>query len=296
MADLLIEVALDLEPVTGEVGAVGTADAIVLDYAKRHMTVADLKYGAGYAVDVGSTLQLPIYGLAALHKYAPVADFDTVTLAIVQPRNGGISTMVLTQEEMLAIGTKVLAAAGRVREAMVASDLTPYIRPGSDACRFCLYKVDCPQLRAQMQRDLADEPATMSDPQLAALLSNADLYESVCADARTEALRRAHAGIELPGWKLVNGRAGHRAWTNDAQVITALKQARLAEEQIFEPRKLITPAAAERKLKDNPDQWAALAPLITQKSGSPTLAPVSDKRPALMPTALSLPPVTAIPL
>ncbi|MNW02983.1 hypothetical protein D3C71_1988500 [compost metagenome] len=46
--------------------------------------------------------------------------------------------------------------------------------------------------------------------------------------------------------------------------------------------KLISPTTAEKVLKEaNPRKWNKLQPLIGRSDGKPSVAPASDKRPAL---------------
>jgi hypothetical protein len=54
---------------------------------------------------------------------------------------------------------------------------------------------------------------------------------------------------------------------------------RLKADEMYD-RKLITPAKAEKLLKDTPRRWNSIAQHITQGEGKPSVAPVTDKRPA----------------
>jgi hypothetical protein len=45
--------------------------------------------------------------------------------------------------------------------------------------------------------------------------------------------------------------------------------------------KLISPTTAEKVLKATPKRWPKVLPLITQGDGKPSVAPLSDARPAL---------------
>jgi len=46
-------------------------------------------------------------------------------------------------------------------------------------------------------------------------------------------------------------------------------------------KKLISPTQAEKLLKPTPRRWAKVIDQITQNDGKPSVAPESDKRPAL---------------
>ncbi|MNV60229.1 hypothetical protein D3C71_1526840 [compost metagenome] len=56
---------------------------------------------------------------------------------------------------------------------------------------------------------------------------------------------------------------------------------RLKVDQMYD-FKLISPTTAEKVLKEaNPRKWNKLQPLIGRSDGKPSVAPASDKRPAL---------------
>ena len=63
---LLVEQRLPISEWTGEAGAHGTADAVIL--AGTELIVADLKFGRGVVVDADENKQLRIYALAALRE------------------------------------------------------------------------------------------------------------------------------------------------------------------------------------------------------------------------------------
>jgi hypothetical protein len=91
---LLVEQRLPISSLTGESGAHGTADAVIL--AEREIIVIDLKYGRGVAVSAADNEQLQIYALAALREFGLAQDFDRVRMVIHQPRLGAVSEAVLS--------------------------------------------------------------------------------------------------------------------------------------------------------------------------------------------------------
>jgi hypothetical protein len=96
------------------------------------------------------------------------------------------------------------------------------------------------------------------------------------------------AGQKVPGYKLVEGRKGSRKWVDATDVEATMKSMRLKEDVIYE-RSLISPTTAEKLHKSGaigPRQWPKLQELITQTEGKPSVAPASDKRPALVLTAV----------
>lgn len=81
---LLVEQSLSIEQLTGEVGAKGTADAVVIVGDVMH--VVDLKYGMGVVVEAEDNAQLRAYGVAALWQFDLAYDIRYLELHIVQPR------------------------------------------------------------------------------------------------------------------------------------------------------------------------------------------------------------------
>jgi hypothetical protein len=60
-----------------------------------------------------------------------------------------------------------------------------------------------------------------------------------------------------------------------------MKSMRIRQEEMYEV-KVISPTAAEKVLKDSPKRWARLQQLITQSPGPLSIAPITDKRPAVV--------------
>jgi len=277
--DLHIEVEVPITPITGEPDAVGTADAVVLSYVNQEITVIDLKYGRGLRVEAEQNLQLIIYALAMLELYGAIVEWRTVRLVIVQPRAGGVREWVITVDELGAYAKTISIAAERVRQAQ-REGAAGHLNPGEKQCQWCRAKPTCPALTAQVLEDVPAVPVVTFATEIAHLLPRIDLSEMWCKALRTEAERRLLAGIPVPGFKLIEGKKGNRAWEKDALVEALLKSMRLKQEQMYD-FKLISPTSAERVLKNQPKRWAKLQAHITQKSGAPSLVPVTDPHPAL---------------
>ena len=67
-----------------------TGDLVIV--ADGALTVIDLKYGKGVAVDVERNPQMMLYGLGALELFDAIYDIDTVRMTIYQPRLESVST------------------------------------------------------------------------------------------------------------------------------------------------------------------------------------------------------------
>jgi hypothetical protein len=110
-----------------------------------------------------------------------------------------------------------------------------------------------------------------------------DLIEDWCDAVRKEAYARMNNGIPVPGFKLVQGRRGARAWRSKDEAEATLKTMRLKVEEMYD-LSLISPTTAEKLAKASvigPRQWPKLQDLITQPDGKPAIAPESDPKPAI---------------
>jgi hypothetical protein len=306
-AALFIEVKLPINTWTGELNdkgepAKGTSDAVLV--IGDELVVADLKFGRGVEVEAAHNPQLMIYALAALEEFElSHGPFRNVRLLISQPRLRALSEWTLTVEELLAFGEKVKVAA----QACDAPD-APLV-PSEKGCKFCKAKGTCPALRAEVFEAIGIAPGTPDDfadmsiempnaatdaDWLGATLAKMPVIETWCKAVRAEAERRLLAGEKVPGFKLVQGKQGNRKWGNAADVEAMLKHFRLKTEQMYD-LSLISPTTAEKltqpKLDENgeklppvigPRQWKKLQEFITRSEGQPSVAPESDKRPALI--------------
>lgn len=281
----------------------GTGDIVIA--RGEELIVGDLKYGRGVEVDVERNPQLMLYGLGALEKLNGIAgDFERVRLVIFQPRiTSAPSEWDISVEELEAWGrstARSAVATAKNAQALHGEDSLwedTFLRPGEEQCRFCKAKATCPKLIEEVAAtvhfsaplgpdefvDLDPEVPGENTPDdvLAVAMSKIGLIEDWCTAVRAEVERRLLDGKPVPGFKLVQGKQGNRAWTKKAEVEEVLKSMRLKQEEMYE-MSLISPTAAEKLLaKDSPRRWSKLQSYITRAEGKPSVAPLSDKRPAL---------------
>jgi hypothetical protein len=143
------------------------------------------------------------------------------------------------------------------------------------------FTVKKPSIRPPLEA-ATEAVATTDDERLATLMDAADMIEGFAKAVRAEVERRLLAGkFSDARYKLVEGRQGARSWTSEEEAEAALKAMRLKVDQMYD-FKLISPTTAEKVLKEaNPRKWNKLQPLIGRSDGKPSVAPASDKRPAL---------------
>lgn len=155
------------------------------------LSVLDLKYGAGYAVEVENNTQLKYYGLGALREMcwdAEAEDYnwdimpETVELVIVQPRaphrDGPIRRWSLPARELVEdFVDELRAAAHAVDEAakLIADDpdgAFPALASGNasvcagDWCKFCPAKPVCPEIDNLARKTLGTDFDDLDDEDL----------------------------------------------------------------------------------------------------------------------------------
>jgi hypothetical protein len=286
-----IEVKLPIGHITGEVGAKGTADAIIV--ADKTLIVVDLKLGANprHRIQAQGNEQLMLYALAAHDALALSYMIDQVRIVIVQPRIHHYSETTIALDELEAFRSL----------ARPAADVTP----GTKQCRWCARKATCKDLASaifaevssefdvqesitgdSLEESLVDktfEPTEVRLQSLARHLGMVDLIEGWCTAVRTQALEQLKAGELIEGYKLVEGRRGLRQWS-DPKAVQASLDAWGVHAQRYEQRSLVSPAGIEKLLKAKliaSHQWQDLERFIKRSAATPCVVPISDPRPPL---------------
>lgn len=284
----------------------GTSDAIIIADGGRELQVHDLKAGRGVKVDAQDNEQMMLYALGAYESFSLACDFEHVRLVIHQPRLGALSEWDLPLADLLE-WAKTLPEKAEAVQACIEMSAVDLMRqdgafnPGDKQCRFCPAKARCPALDAKVAEvisgdfaDLTAEAVQRGTDDLKHVFSLTlgrkmelvDLVEGWCKAVRARAESELLAGREVTGFKLVEGRRGHRAWRNKDEAEAELKSMRLKIEDMYD-MSLISPTTAEKLAKKNvigPRQWPRLTALIHQPEGKPSVAPATDKRPALNPS------------
>jgi len=307
----------------------GTLDFSAYWIERQHLLIADLKTGRGVTVSVVENEQLMLYAAGKLAEMDAVGlDIETITLAIIQPRVfSEPQTWTLSRAELEkwlnATAEQAVATSIAAREQFFSTDNIDhwnqdYLRPGAH-CRekFCKARATCPAYRGVVADAVfASAPATpdeFEDLTEPFCVPNGDvatewlgvswkllpLIRDWCNQVDEEVHRRLHAGEEVPGAKLVEGKQGSRAWADVTKAEDTLKSMRLRDDQMY-TRTVLTPPAVE-KLVEKVDkdgkpkplkegqakpllsqrQWKKLQELITQAEGKPTVVAAGDPRPAI---------------
>ncbi|HDR9176345.1 TPA: DUF2800 domain-containing protein [Burkholderia vietnamiensis] len=308
---LLVEQRLSIEHITGERGAKGTSDCVIIAVwpdGRAEIEVRDLKYGRGVAVSAERNPQAMIYADAAHEEHSAFYDFDRINIVIHQPRvNEKPSEWATTATELHTwISETAKPAADRALMYVDSTDFAPLspsdFNPGEKQCKFCKAKAVCPALAAHVEQTIGEDFDTVADalargadagaadPKHVELLDNErlgiiyaslDLIDSWAKAVRGRIEHELLQARAVPGVKLVAGRRGARQWNEPEAAEALLKSMRLKQDQMYN-FKLISPTQADKLLsKDSPRRWKKVEALIVQRDGRPSVAPDSDPRPAL---------------
>lgn len=268
---VLIEQRLDYSAYVPE--GFGTGDLLIV--ADGTLTVIDLKYGKGVAVDAEWNPQMMLYGLGALELFDAIYDIDTVRMTIYQPRLESVSTWEISVEGLMKWVEEELKP-----RAQLAINGEGEFRCGS-WCRFCKAKNTC-RARAEEYLKLAQmefqPPALLSDEEIAEVLKVADDLAKWAADVYAFATDEAIThGKQWTGFKLVEGRS-NRKYMDEEEVAEAARAAGYTD--IYK-RSLVGIAEME-KLMGKKKFTEVLGKLVYKPQGKITLVTESDKRQAVV--------------
>ncbi len=265
---VLVEQKLDFSRYVPE--GFGYGDCIIVSDGR--MYVIDLKYGKGVEVNAEWNSQFLIYALGSLELLGSIYDITDVTVVAFQPRKDNISAFDISVKDLEAWRDDVL-----IPKAQLAYKGEGEFRPG-DHCRFCKARFVC-KARADHNLELAKydfkKPMELTFDDISAILSSSKEFTSWLDDVAEYALKAIEAGIEIPGWKVVEGNT-KRTYSAGAEKIIAPKVMELG----FDPWKKSLKGLGEMEKTVGKENFKAyIEPHLYKPEGKPTLAPLSDKRP-----------------
>jgi hypothetical protein len=308
---IMAEQKLSIAEITGEEGATGTSDAVILLEELREIVVADLKFGMGVAVSAENNPQLMTYALSAYHEYGAVAEFDKVRLVISQPRiSTAPSEWVCSIEDLIAFGEAVKERAKAAFTALEfrsnwvnePADKLHYLTPGEKQCKWCkaARASQCKKLDAYVAAAAAcdfddltvetmeEHSRSLTDPVLIGeKLRAVPMLEIWAAGVRAAAERELLEAKNDPefiakmGFKIVQGKKGNRAWKDQDKAERLLRRL-MGAANCYKPKVLISPTEAVKAFDAADKNLANVEKMIVQADGKPSVAPLSDKREPLM--------------
>lgn len=256
----------------------GTADLVaVLEKANTDehiLNVTDLKTGR-HRVEAKENKQLMLYALGVYRRLKRRYNITTVRLVIFQPYAGGASEWDISVEglELFAKFAQkrallALDAYFRGKKNLKASDFKPSV----DGCQWCRFSEQCAARTKTVNSVLAEEleddfALELTPEQLVAEYEKLPLLRQHIDKVEKAMAAALHSGKKVPGYKLVEGRPGNRAW-KDAEKVAELYGDKLTKEVLMTPTEAVK-VIPEEELKD----------FITRKPGAPCVATADDKRP-----------------
>lgn len=259
----------------------GTADLVAvqeLANTDEHMLIiGDLKTGR-HRVEAKENKQLMLYALGVYRRLKRRYNITVVRLVIFQPYAGGASEWDISVEGLglfakFAQKRALLAldAYSRGKKNLKASDFKPSV----DGCQWCRFSEQCAArtktVNAVLAEELEDDFALELTPeQLIAEYEKLPLLRQHIDKVEKAMAAALHSGKKVPGYKLVEGRPGNRAWKD----VDAIE---VSHGDILKKEVLMSPTEAAKVL--SADEMAALEPFITRKPGAPCVATADDKRP-----------------
>lgn len=272
---ILIEQRLDFSHIVPE--GFGTADLVMFNNETLH--IVDLKFGKGI-VYAENNSQLSLYALGALHEHGFLNDFKKVVLHIAQPRINHFDTWETTPAE-LVIWSKWVQERAR----LTLEKNAPF-EPSAKACQWCAHQGNCVALKEHVEavitgdfdnlEDVEGQVDKLGNDHLKRILDNMSMINGFLKAVEDVAFERMQQGEVIEGYKIVESKK-NKAWRNEDDAIKILIN-QCDENEIY-TKKLITPTQAikllgKKNASDIDNIWYI-------PEGQPTLAPESDKRPAI---------------
>ena len=249
----------------------GTGDMVII--GDGVLEIVDLKYGKGVPVSAEGNTQMQLYALGAIEQYGYIYDFDHVRMSIFQPRNGGLSTQLMSVEDLLAWGESIKPIAELAYEGK--GDFK-----AGDHCRFCRAAAQCKAL-SEYNMEIAKlefrDADLLTDDEVSFVLERVDGLVRYAEKIKTHALEEALKGHRWPGFKVVEGRS-NRKITDEAKAVKLLRKAGYTDDVIYKPLAMQTITDLEKAITKKKFS-KLLGSVIEKPPGKPTLVPEDDERP-----------------
>lgn len=262
----------------------GTSDITLIDQLLGTVITIDFKFGHN-PVDPERNGQLRSYAVAVAHTYNLSIPDSTFYNYIIQPiYDDPVRFEMVSGEELAMWYAKEL-----LPPLMAANNPDAEFIPGEKQCKWCpaAKNHEC-KARNEKNRELFDtlpvETYTLPNDQLIYWLDKLPMIEDACDKLRQLALSRAKSGTPLKGHKVVR-KITHKKWADEKKAESFMAARKLPKDQRYKKPALISPSAAEKLLKpmlaDNPRLQTNFGKLVTRPEGALTIAPETDKRPAV---------------
>lgn len=291
-----LEQSLPIEHITGETDATGTGDVVlIVGWPDGHSTadVIDAKFGYSEVL-AEMNPQLLMYASGVLEKFGLVEDFSEITLVIEQPLRGDSEWTVTPA--VIHEWVETVASPAAVKALAIHNDKLTLLDADygvtEKGCQWCKASAVCPARRKHVEDaigasfdQLNNEDATISAniipvDQLGHFFAQLETIEDWINAVRARVEHELFNGVVIPGLKVVAGKRGNRAWSNDKEAEALLKKFKLPVDQIYK-KELLGPKPILELLKRSPRRFKQVEQFVIQAEGKPHVALDSDKRPAL---------------
>lgn len=291
---VLLEQRLDFSEWVPE--GFGTGDVVVI--SPGLVIVIDLKFGAGYRVDVKGNGQLRLYGLGAYHQYHVLYDFTEVEVVIHQPRMNNVASEVLHVSGpggLLTWAEELVRPRAAIAWAALHGDYSNARFSPGDHCHeaFCKARFTC-AARARKAMELAEMDDALAEPDTLTIDQLEDVYARTAtavkwaSDVKNYLVKSAARGsIELHRYELVEGRSVRviKDTTRAAQVLmhNGFKASDIYKEPELYGLTQLEKLVGAKKLTE------LLGDLLEKPTGAPTLAPRGSGKNSVEPARPKLP-------
>jgi hypothetical protein len=262
-AKLFAERGVDL---TDEAG--GTMDAGIVH--GRRGAVIDFKFGQ-IEVEADGTQGL-FYGVCARKTEPAFASIQQLDVYIIQPAYDPATVKISYPGEFLDTAERNFLNAIAVSKAPNPSFVE------GEWCTWCPAKLVCPS-KLQGLQTLTTANHILDLDELGGQVAKLQDWIKWAEEARERIQLELEHGRPNKYFKLVQKRA-IRGWKSEANAIAQFRKAKI-DDDVFMPRKMISPAAAEKGMLPK----KVVADLAVAVSSGNTIAPHADKRPPVLPTA-----------
>lgn len=316
-ATAMVEQAVPVDHLTGETGATGTSDCVLL--AGKTRISIDLKLGRGrvtayevlepesYDLLTGDpvppvlrmNLQCAMYASGSLKLHGDEG-VERVKAIIVQPYLNAVSEYECDIAELRKLEAWIAERAEAGRK-------NPEFKPSSKNCFFCRARFDCHARNAVAIETALDgfedittaRPKPISIPKLGDLYDKVEMIRGWCDDIEEKVRQEIEAErypVRSDGkrWVFKEGRKPPRQWDDPEAVKELMRKMRIRDE-VYLKTTLISPTEAEKQAtpkkgkKTDPAapevkmpigkvQWSKLAAHITQGDPAPVIALETDPR------------------
>jgi CRISPR/Cas system-associated exonuclease Cas4 (RecB family) len=255
----------------------GKADVVALNRPGTRATVIDYKTGRGEVTDSTGNMQLRALAVLVSDSYWA----DEVTVAIVQPLAGPVSTCTYTSTDLDRARSEITGIIDAIHKADA-----PRI-PSAKACKYCRAKGVCqeaqklateaPLMVSRNARELSITPERMAE-----FLEQIPAIEAVVEAVQAKAKRMLEADpASVPGWTLKPG-AGRESITDPAQVFGRFIALGGTQEQFMPAvtvkktglREAVKAVTSEKGKALDARMDAILAGLTEEKQAAPSLVRV----------------------